>query len=292
MLTIGVINNMPLAAIQSTERQFRDVLHAAGTGLSFELRWFRLAGARPDTYKNLDDLWRSRFDGLIVTGTEPKANSLADEPLWGPLTRTIDWSAQHTSSVIWSCLSAHAAVLYLDGVERRAQSEKIFGIYDSMKLDDHPLLANIQSVWPVPHSRWNDLSETDLVVRGYTVLAKSSDAGVDLFVKQQQKSLFVFVQTHPEYAGDTLLREYRRDLALFHTGQRATCPRVPHNYFDDRITAALETLRRDIITDPQNIAMRHLEQVEVPNGWKPTATQLYRNWLLYLASARQDMGVS
>jgi homoserine O-succinyltransferase/O-acetyltransferase len=82
MLTIGMVNNMPLPAIQSTERQFRDILTvAAREDIPFQLRWFRLAGARPDNYGRLDDLLSSDLDGLIVTGAEPRASSLTDEPI-------------------------------------------------------------------------------------------------------------------------------------------------------------------------------------------------------------------
>ena len=199
MLTIGVVNNMPPAAIPSTERHFRDLLAGACGTMAFRIRWFRLAGARPSNYERLEDLWGSDVDGLIVTGAEPRAPSLSDEPLWEALTKTVEWAGWHTSSTIWSCLGAHAAVRYLDGVERRPRREKIFGIFNSVKVVEHPMLAGMQPVWRVPHSRWNDLSEYDLVARGYEVSAKSLDAGVDLFVKQFGRSLFLFIQTHPEY---------------------------------------------------------------------------------------------
>ena len=34
------------------------------------------------SYRGIDDLWDGRLDALIVTGTEPRAPSLADEPYW------------------------------------------------------------------------------------------------------------------------------------------------------------------------------------------------------------------
>jgi|ERR1051326_173026 homoserine O-succinyltransferase len=281
MLTIGIVNNMPPAAIQSTERQFREILtSAARDDMPFEIQWFRLTGARPAHYGRLEDLWAGELDGLIVTGAQPRAAVLSDEPFWPPLTRTIDWAARYTSSAIWSCLAAHAAVLHLDGVNRRPRNEKIFGIFDSIKASDHAILANTEPAWRVPHSRWNDLIETDLDANGYTVLARSQSAGVDTFVKQFNRSLFVFIQSHPEYDAGSLMREYQRDVARFHGGLQDRYPNVPHNYFDSGITAELQALR----DDPANHGRGHelLDQVELENSWRPLTIQLYRNWLGYL----------
>jgi homoserine O-succinyltransferase/O-acetyltransferase len=290
MLTIGMVNNMPLPAIQSTERQFRDILTvAAREDIPFQLQWFRLAGARPDNYGRLEDLLNSDLDGLIVTGAEPRASSLTDESIWRPLTEIADWAAQNTSSVIWSCLAAHAAVLYLDGVQRRPRHEKIFGIFDSVKVAEHPILASTERVWRVPHSRWNDLPECDLRARGYNVLAKSEDAGVDLFTKQSGRSLFVFIQTHPEYDVDTLLREYRRDIARFHTGQQDIYPKVPHNYFDSQIATELEAMRTDALDGRKSGRLSVLEGAELPDGWSPIAVQLYRNWLSHMARSQDTV---
>jgi homoserine O-succinyltransferase/O-acetyltransferase len=288
MVTIGLVNNMPAAAIQSTERHFREVLCLAAGNLKIDIRWFRLAGARPASYERLEDLWDSDLDGLIVTGSEPRAALLPDEPLWQPLTKTIEWAAQHTSSVIWSCLAAHAAVLYLDGVERRRHHEKIFGIFESVRMTEHPILANTQSIWRVPHSRWNDLAECDLTASGYTVLAKSDEAGIDLFVKQVKRSLFIFIQTHPEYDVGTLMREYRRDITRFHGGEQDTYPRVPRNYFNSQTAAELELIS-DIDADERRArGLAALERAELPDGWESTAVQLYSNWLSYLAEGNHQ----
>ena len=145
MLTIGIINNMAPAAIAGTERLFCDLLsEAARDDISFTVRWFRLIGARPANYGQTPDLKKHGFDGLIITGCEPRAAALRDEAVWEPLTKTIDWAARATTSVIFSCLSAHAAVLHLDGVQRHMQPEKIFGLFPAIKSTntaDHPMQA-------------------------------------------------------------------------------------------------------------------------------------------------------
>src|ERR1700750_2662255 len=114
MLTIGLVNNMPPAAIESTERQFREVLNAAAMDMPITVRWFRFGGLRPANNHPLQALWDSRLEGLIITGAEPKAATLPEEPVWPLLTRLVNWAADNTVSTIFSCLAAHVAVQYLD----------------------------------------------------------------------------------------------------------------------------------------------------------------------------------
>jgi homoserine O-succinyltransferase len=276
MLTIGLVNNMPPAAIESTERQFREVLNTAAMGMPFKLRWFRLVGLRPADYEPMQALWDSRLDGLIITGAEPKAATLPEEPVWPLLTRLVDWAAENTVSTIFSCLAAHAAVQHLDGIDRQPHAEKIFGLFQSHKLTEHPLLHGTPDTWHVPHSRRNDLPEHALRERGYDVLTRSNDAGVDLFTKQVNKSLFFFIQTHPEYFPVSLLREWWRDVQRFRNKQQDHLPSVPRNYIDARRAAAVLEL------EDMAEARQMLETLIVPDDCRPVATQLYRNWMLHL----------
>jgi homoserine O-succinyltransferase/O-acetyltransferase len=286
VLNIGIVNNMPPAAVRSTERQFEEILTAAAGGdRPLQIRWYRLMGVRPDHYGQLNELWDDDLDGVIVTGAEPKAAALRDEPFWELFTRTVDWAARKTSSTIFSCLAAHAAVLHLDGIERCPNDEKIFGLFESVRIQDHAILAHTEQVWRVPHSRWNDISEQDLIAHGYSVLARSDAAGVDTFVKQVERSLFVFMQSHPEYESTSLMREYHRDIVRFHSGLGERYPSMPCNYFDNAVAAALEAIQGN--PDGQERGRELLDQVRLENGWRSVTVQLYRNWLSYLARQSQ-----
>lgn len=291
MLTIGIINNMAPAAIAGTERLFCDLLsEAARDDISFTVRWFRLIGARPANYGQTPDLKKHRFDGLIITGCEPRAAALRDEAVWEPLTKTIDWAARATTSVIFSCLSAHAAVLHLDGVQRHMQPEKIFGLFPAIKSTntaDHPMQAAVRDTWLAPHSRHNDLRRDELEANGYQVLVSSRDAGVDTFTKRVRRSTFVFFQSHVEYDGSMLMREYRREVERFYLGSRMHYPAVPANYFDERTTAELELLRYCASAASRKYGQLLLERATPPaHSWKSTAIQVYRNWLTMLVAGQ------
>src|SRR5271154_7075987 len=76
-LRIGLINNMPDAALEATERQFLSLLDSASEGIQIQLLFFALPnvprnelGARrvKSFYSGIENLWGTSLDGLIVTG--------------------------------------------------------------------------------------------------------------------------------------------------------------------------------------------------------------------------------
>ena len=297
-LTIGLINNMPDPALQATERQFVALLGAAADGLGVRLRPYALPEV-PRTewgreyvtrfYAGLDALWSSQLDGLIVTGTEPRSPNLRDEPYWGSLISVLEWAEQHTYSAVWSCLATHAALLHLDGIDRRPLDDKRFGVFECVRVADHPLTAGAPARLRMPHSRWNDIPEEALAACGYRVLTRSDAAGADAFVKER-KSLFVFFQGHPEYEAHTLLLEYRRDIKRFLTRERETYPTMPQGYFDEATVAVLTALRERALADRREEILADfptaLAAATVTNTWRPTATHLYRNWLRYMSAEK------
>jgi homoserine O-succinyltransferase len=240
VLTIGLINNMPDPALKATERQFVKLLQAAAGTRRIHFQCFSLPSVQrsPEArwhveseYADLADLKRRKFDGLIVTGAEPVAPSLDQEPYWRDLTDIIDWARTNTHSTIWSCLAAHAAVLHLDGIERRRLSAKCHGVFDCEAVTSDPLTRAAPAPLKVSHSRLNELVERDLIARGYQVLTRSAQAGVDVFVRQYA-SRFVFFQGHPEYDALSLQREYLRDVGRYLARERDAYPAVPASYFD------------------------------------------------------------
>ena len=293
-LVIGLVNNMPDAAVRATERQFLGLLDAASGDIDVRLRFFSLTDVpRSDAarelfvrdYGTVDELWASSLDGLIVTGAEPRTPELLDEPYWRELTRLIDWAQTHTISAIWSCLAAHAAVLHLDGINRRPLGDKLSGVFECAKTLDHALVAGAPQRWRVPHSRYNGLRADELVAGNYRPLACSQMAGVDSFIKDCN-SLFLFFQGHLEYDSQTLLREYLRDITRFIDGHRADYPGLPLGYLDAdserafgevRATALAQRNAKPLAATAASIAERRLV-----NFWRSPAANIYGAWLSYI----------
>jgi homoserine O-succinyltransferase len=296
-IIIGLVNNMPDPALRSTDRQFRELLAAASRNIAVRLRLFSLpelprseAGRLhiDQHYEDISELWVSQIDGLIVTGTEPRAHSLTDEPYWHALTKLIDWAERQTISTIWSCLAAHAAVLHLDGIVRRAAGEKLVGVFDCTKAVEHAILFDVPPRWRVPHSRYNDLPEDALVSKGYRIVSRLVDTGADMFVGKRE-SLFVFLQGHLEYDPGALYREYRRDVGRFLLGERNGYPKIPRHYFDEDTEAALAAFRARA-TRNRNIdllaSFPSVAEGELRHSWREPAGCIYSNWVSYLLEQR------
>lgn len=307
-LVIGLVNNMPDAALQATEQQFRRLLAAAAGAQPVELHLLALPGVpRSEVgqrllargYEDIGLLRRKDFDGLIVTGTEPRSATLEEEPYWEALAALVDWARSGTHSTIWSCLAAHAAVRHLDGIGRQRFPEKLFGLFACPPAADHPLCAGVGLQRRVPHSRFNDLPEAQLRDAGYEILAGAPEAGADFFVKDVG-SLFVFLQGHPEYDRHALLREYRRDLGRFLSGDRETLPQLPRGYLSPAGGAALQVfalraqaaraaqrLNAKLPTAPLLTEFPKVEEACPPHeAWGADAVAVYRNWLALLTARR------
>jgi homoserine O-succinyltransferase len=310
-LVIGFVNNAPPSGRRATQRQFQTLLEQAVQAGALQGRAVRMRCFAPDAaasqaaghtdgaaphadpapHEDIDALWSARLDGLIVTGVEPRAAAMTDEPAWPLLARLIDWAGENTISTIWSCLSAHAAMFRLDGLARRPLPGKLSGVFAAQRATPHDLTAKLPPAWPVPHSRCNGVDEAELIGAGYTILSHiATPAGtrVDMFARQD-KSLFVFQQGHGEYGPETLLREYRRDVRRFLANERATYPAIPEACFDADMAGAMTTLR--------DLAMQHRSPDllaafdtaatgALRDDWRDPATTIYAAWLTLIEDRR------
>ena len=297
-LEIALVNNMPDAAVAATERQFTRLLEAACGEFDVMLRLYALDEVEraPDmrasmarTYHSPTHLRVRPPDALIITGAEPRAPSLRQEPYWQALTGLIDWADDHVISTVLSCLAAHAGVLHLDGVQREPMPAKCSGVFKFDLVGDHRLVAGLNTPYLAPHSRYNGLSERALAREGYFVLTRSEAVGVDLFIKERG-CLLVCVQGHPEYDDDSLAREYRRDVARFLRGERETMPALPENYYSAPVSAALRDFAATVETAraPERVAdfptVGALGPGDAP--WRKSGDQFYKNWIRLIADRK------
>lgn len=300
-LDIGLINNMSDAALMSTERQLFDLLDAAAGRLCVRLHFYTMAVTPRSEwgrdyvgryYRGIDDLLNRRLDGVIVTGAEPKAAGLTEEPYWNTFAEIVDWAEENTVSSVFSCLAVHGAVLHIDGVPRHKLPSKCFGVFAQTKTRRHLLTQDVPRTFRIPHARWNEVEEGDLASCGYSVLTWSDEAGVDCFVKRQKKSLFVHFQGHPEYETQSLLGEYRRDMGRFLRGENEVCPTIPKGYFGEEAEEIQVAFRQKALSErhPELFADFPADRMakDLSNVWHLPAKRIYRNWLQYMVSERAE----
>ncbi|HEY5071334.1 MAG TPA: homoserine O-succinyltransferase [Caulobacteraceae bacterium] len=297
-LDIGLVNNMPDAALNAAERQFRGLLSAAAGDFDIRLHLFHIPGVERGElalsqlrgrYADVGRLPAAGLDAVIVTGAEPRADDLCEEPYWPAFARLVEWVAAAGTPSLWSCLAAHAAVLAMDGVGRHRLESKRTGVFAWERVGDEPALAGLPLRGATPHSRYNDLREDELLAKGYRILTRSPHGGVDLFARRRA-GLMLFLQGHPEYDADSLLREYKRDLGRWMRGAQAPPP-VPQAYFPRRLERALRLVGRAGRGSTQRARAAalegSLERFTPTLAWRSEAVAIFASFLRMVAAEKR-----
>ncbi len=292
-LHIGVLNMMPDAALEATERQFLRLVGASNRIAQFYIHLFTFpeiprdekARNHIDTYyENFADLKQQGLDAIILSGANPAEPRIEDEPFWQPLGEVIDWAKDNVCSVMCSCLATHAVVQQLWGIHRYKLADKRWGVYSNRITDNpHPLVANINTRFDAPHSHVFEVNTNQFEEKGLKVLAASKQADLHLGVSPDGFR-FVFFQGHPEYDAVSLLKEYKREVVRFTQGQRTQYPAFPENYLYDDAREVLEQYKRKVeraqgeyqeLEEFPDAAMAPL----VDNTWSDTGKAIVNNWI-------------
>ena len=232
---IGLMNNMPDAALEPTERQFLRLIGGCNRIAQFHIYPFsppqvpRGTEAREHIekyYYDFDQLKEEGLDALIVSGANPVCDQLPDEAFWDPMCEVLDWAVENVTSTLCACLATHAAFLHFHGIERQPLPAKRWGVFPHRVVMEHPLVRGINTRFDVPHSRWNDISPNEMNQADQLVLVESPDAGVHLATSADGLRL-VFFQGHPEYDSFSLLKEYKREVTGISQARSKIIRRIP-----------------------------------------------------------------
>ncbi len=292
-LHIGLLNMMPDAALAATERQFLRLINESNQIAQFYVHPFTLDELErsPEAKRHIERYYESfeiireeGLDALIITGANVSHPNLADEPFWGPLIEVIDWASQNVTSTLCSCLATHAVLQFRYGQRRRPLPAKRWGVYPHRVIDKgHPLVNDVNTLFDVPHSRFNEISRDQLDAAGLRVLAQSEEAGVHLAVSEDGFRI-VFFQGHPEYDTISLLKEYKREVGRFIAGRRDDYPPFPEHYIRIKDRAILEEHRdRVLCALDQGREPPQLPEGKIATGldntWHDTAEGVVGNWM-------------
>lgn len=304
-LHFGLLNMMPDAALSATERQFFRLIGESNPIAQFYMHPFTLpqikrgevAQAHIDQfYEDFEAIKQSGLDGLIITGANVTESDLASEIFWEPLKEVFEWAEQNVTSVLCSCLASHAVLQFKYDIKRQHLGDKMWGVFrHTVEKRTHPLVNDVNTLFDVPHSRFNEVSTKQLEKAGLHVLVESREAGVHLAVSHDGFRT-VFFQGHPEFDVISLLKEYKREVGRFVYGHRRDYPPVPQNYFTARVEAVFEEYRERVELALKNgdEPPKFPEHEVVPylhNTWHDTAQAVVGNWmgLVYqLTSSEQN----
>ena len=298
--TCAFVNNMPDGAFDSTERQFSELLVTASQDNVIDLRRYAIAGVprsertAPRIAREYEDIAAIRDnppDLLIVTGSNPLELHIEDEPYWDDLTGLLSWASENVSSMVLSCLSAHAALSIFDGIDRLHLAHKCTGVFAQQVDVTHPLGTGIEHEIFLPHSRTNTVALDALLDAGYQVPVYSDEVGWSVATREINGAQMVLIQGHPEYDPSSLLREYHRDVGRYARHERDDLPCLPYHCVAPEDWAQLEHLHEEVTgdhRDPALVERYPFDEVgeRAPWTWRKMANQLYANWLASVAQRR------
>ena len=142
VIRIGLINNMPDAAVADTFHQYGSLLHAATGGTGYEIipYWVPSVPRSPEASEvmaasciDVGRLSSEPPDALVITGMEPPAGDLAREPYWPALASLLEWAEK----------PRHLDVALVPGVPCRGAGSR----------RSEPFRPSLQGEWGVPTGR-------------------------------------------------------------------------------------------------------------------------------------------
>ena len=285
-LEVAFVNNMPRSAFAAAERQFLGLV-AETSPVPVTCKRFQLSGhdvdfsaGPPSGYLDVEDIYATTPDAVIVTGGAPHTGPTESEPSWEEMARILDWACSTATVVVASCLAAHAALALFDGIDRRRLHQKQTGVL-LQAVRSHTLLTEGLPVkLHVPQSRFNDVPTELIESSGYQVHLASVHFGWTIASKRVGRCELVLMQGHPEYDASSLLFEYRRDVRHWLENARGDLPRLPTGCAAPVDMRRLEDFHSAIVANaPVEYPDFEVIARRATASWRPHARRIYRNWM-------------
>ena len=252
-----VLNLMPLKITTETDL----VRLLSNSPLQIEIDFLRLKSHTSKNtpiehmmafYKDLDEIQKSNYDGMIITGAPVELLEFEEVKYWKELTGIFDWAHNHVTSTLYICWAAQAGMYHFYGVPKYRLPEKMFGVFEHKTNNSlNPIFRGFDDVFYVPHSRHTEVRSRDILkVPELTLISESEKSGVYMVMARNGREFFI--TGHSEYSANTLDTEYKRDI------KKGLPINLPENYYRDN--------------DPKN---------EPLVRWRSHANLLFTNWLNY-----------
>lgn len=288
-LHIGLLNMMPDAALEATERQFFRLIGRSNQIAQFYLHPFTLSSIErgeksqahiKQHYLDFDKIKAQGLDALIITGAQVEGADLKKAPFYQQLKEVIEWSYDNVTSTLCSCLATHAVLEFRYGQKRQPISKKCWGVFPHQVSNrNHPLVSGVNTQFDVPHSRYNEISKAQFEKAGVKILVDSK-IGAHLCVSEDLLRI-VFFQGHPEYDTISLLKEYKREIIAYLAKTRDNYPLFPQHYLCEQSKAVLNEFKVRLLSD--EFAINDFPETLIGqtlgNTWHDASRQIINNWI-------------
>ena len=256
-LKIAIVNLMPTKEV--TETQLLRLL--GNTPLQIEISLVKMENhVSKNTgedyldkfYIPSSDLFKKKFDGMIITGAPVERMDFDKVDYWDELCDIMDYARKNVFSTLYICWGAFAGLNHHYNIPKYPLEKKLSGIFMNEQLTENdPLLRGFDDTFPITQKRHYTIKKEDILANDdLIILANSPEAGVTIVKSKSNRE--IFMTGHLEYDTSTLSEEYWRD-----TNKGLKVP-LPKNYY------------------PNN-------NVNLPPSsyWRSTAHLFFSNWLNY-----------
>lgn len=214
-LRVGLVNLMPEK--RAAERQWFNVMAASVDWIEPQL--IRMGSYQPSCepeivgsklYRTSKELVLEDLDAIIITGAPVEHLPFEAVSYWAELSQLLANCLNKGIPVLGVCWAAQALLYKRFGIDKHPLAEKCFGLFEHEVKRPEMGLSPGQRLF-LPHSRHSAWSRTALMsCNSLQILIDSEAAGP--FALKDECGNYYF-SGHGEYEPDTLLLEYRRDLA-------------------------------------------------------------------------------
>ncbi len=210
-------------------------------------------------YRRWEEVSDTAFDGLIVTGAPVERLPFEAVNYWASLTALFDWADACVGHSLYICWAAQAALHHAHGIGKRELAAKAFGVFEQTnRARHHPLVRGMGPGIMTPVSRHTTVDQHDIdQVDDLVTVVASQATGPCLVADETRRAAYMF--NHLEYEADTLVREYRRDLAV-----------------------GLD------IRPPANLALHGRAAHAAATPWQRDATLFFHNWVAMVVQHRRS----
>jgi homoserine O-succinyltransferase len=268
-LNILILNLMPTKI--ETETQLMRMLSGSMCDINITLMQTFTYTSKNTTSEHLNEFYRvfddikindNYYDGMIITGAPVEHLDFKQVVYWDELCDILKWAKTHVGSIYSICWGAQAVLHYYYGIEKQKLDKKMFGVFEHRVLNsqkNNPLCLGFDDVFYAPHSRFAQVSESDILKSpDLDLIAKSDIAGVHIVASKDLR--VICVTGHPEYDRETLSKEYLRDI------EKGENIDYPYNYFPQDNPALSPVIR-----------------------WRAHGSRLFSNWTGILMNKRLNI---
>lgn len=286
-LNFGILNMMPDAALEATERQFLRLIGGSQVVQLYVFPFTLKTIERSKNAKNHIDKYYYDFekiknmglDGLIITGAGVDGENIKKQKFYQELEQVVSWAVENVASTLCSCLATHAVMEMKFQQKRHKMPKKYWGVFHHNITEfKHPLLSGINSDFAVPHSRYNEITASQFTDADIKILIKS-DSGVHMAISPDLLKI-VFFQGHPEYDTISLLKEYKREMILSIKND-TKYPVFPDNYLSKQAKAILLEFKDKLLNMEFTIDdfPEKLLSPMLSNTWSANTKIIISNWI-------------